>query len=254
MLLRVAGAQIPVTTDIDSNLASLRRAIAYAVERRSHVLVTPEGSLSGYTPHFDSLAVAQALQEVVREAASAGLALALGTCYVEPDGLCYNQIRFYDERGQFLGFHAKILRCAVLSHPPVGEIAHYATAPLRTFTLHGVTVGGLVCNDLWANPACTPYPDMHLTQQLSQRGARVIFHAVNGGRDGSEWSRVAWRYHETNLRLRALAGKVWIVTVDNCYPPHLRCSSPSGVVSPEGQWKVRARGQGEQFFGYTIRL
>ncbi|GIV18626.1 MAG: hypothetical protein KatS3mg023_0377 [Armatimonadota bacterium] len=133
MTLRVAGAQIPVTTDIESNLAAIRRAIAYAAEQRADVLLTPEGSLSGYTPRFDSQAVNEALQQVVAEASSAGLALALGTCYIEADGLCYNQIRFYDQRGQYLGFHAKILRCGSMSHPPVGEIAHYATAPLRTF-------------------------------------------------------------------------------------------------------------------------
>lgn len=253
MRLRVAGAQIAVTTEIESNLGAIRRAIAWAAEQRADVLLTPEGALSGYTPHFDAQAVQQALQVVVQDAATAGIALVLGTCYIESDGLCYNQLRFYDEQGRFLGFHAKILRCARLSHPPVGEIAVYATAPLRTFTLRGVTVGGLICNDLWANPACTPMPDPHLTQRLAEMGAQVILHAVNGGRDGSEWSRVAWRFHEANLRLRALAGRVWIVTVDSCYPLHLRCSSPSGVVSPQGEWKVRARGQGEQFFVYTIR-
>ncbi|MCS7311111.1 MAG: hypothetical protein NZ741_12920, partial [Armatimonadetes bacterium] len=80
MLLRVAGAQIAVTTDIESNLAAIRRAIAYAAERRADVLLTPEGSLSGYTSHFDQQTVEQALQTVVSEAASAGIALALGTC------------------------------------------------------------------------------------------------------------------------------------------------------------------------------
>ncbi|MCS6830683.1 MAG: carbon-nitrogen hydrolase family protein [Armatimonadota bacterium] len=252
MSLRVVGAQIPVTMDIESNLAAIRRAIGYAAEQGADVLLTPEGSLSGYTPHFEPRAVEEALQVVVDEAASVGLALALGTCFVEADGLCYNQIRFYDEHGQYLGFHAKILRCGSMSHPPTGEIAHYATAPLRTFTLKGVTVGGLICNDLWANPTCTPVPDTHLTQRLAEMGAKVIFHAVNGGRDGSEWSRVAWRYHESNLRLRALAGKVWVVTVDSCHPMHLRCSSPSGVVSPEGKWKVRVKAQGERFFAYTL--
>lgn len=132
---------------------------------------------------------------------------------------------------------------------------HFSLDDLRVllyFVLRGVTVGGLICNDLWANPACTPMPDTHLTQQLAGMGAKVIFHAVNGGRDGSEWSRVAWRYHESNLRLRALAGRVWIVTVDSCYPSHLRCSSPSGVVSPEGKWKKRVAAQGEQLFTFTL--
>lgn len=106
--------------------------------------------------------------------------------------------------------------------------------------------------NLWANPTCTPMPDIHLARQLAGMGAKVIFHAVNGGRDGSDWSRAAWRYHEANLRLRALAGRCGFVTVDNCHPLHLRCSSPSEVVSPTGEWKKRVGAQGERFFVYTI--
>ncbi len=254
MMLRVAGAQIPVTGDVQSNVAAIRRAIAFAVEQGADVLLTPEGSLSGYTPHFDRQAVEEGWRQLVAEARSARLALALGTCYVEADGLTYNQIRFTDEQGNFLGFHAKILRCATVTSPPVGEIARYAVAPLRTFMLRGVRVGGLICNDLWANPTCTPMHDVHLTQQLARMGVQVIFHAVNGGRNGTDWSRVAWQYHESNLRLRALAARVWVVTVDNCYPLDLRCSSPSGVISPDGGWKKRVPANGEHYFVYTIRL
>lgn len=253
--LRVAGAQIPVTTDVERNAAAIERAMRFAHAEGADVLLTPEGSLSGYTHQFDPVAVTEALDQIRAGARSLGLALALGTCFVEPaDGRCYNQIRFYDRDGAFLGFHSKILRCGTLEEPPVGEINHFAATPLRTFGLAGVTVGGLICNDLWANPCCTPQPDSHLTQQLSRMGARVIFHAVNGGRDGSELSQVAWHYHDSNLRLRALAGRVWIVTVDNCEPVHLPCSAPSGVVSPSGEWAGRVPSYGEQFFALTIEL
>jgi len=96
-------------------------------------------------------------------------------------------------------------------------------------------------------------PDPHLTQQLARMGARVVFHAVNGGRDGGEWSReVYWHFHETNLRIRAAAGRLWIVTVDNCSPTTMPCSAPSGVVDPQGQWVCRTEAQGEQFFVHTI--
>ena len=81
-----------------------------------------------------------------------------------------------------------------------------------------------------------------------------MFHAVNGGRDGSEWADVAWRYHEANLQMRARAGQVWVVTVDSCFPPELCCSAPSGVVDPRGEWVCRAAPQGEQFFVHTIAL
>jgi predicted amidohydrolase len=255
MELRVAGAQIPVTLDIASNAAAIHRAIDAALDERAEMLLTPEGSLSGYTHQFDAPAASRALAEIAGRARDAGLGLALGTCFVEPaDGKCYNQIRFYAPDGRELGFHSKTLTCGTLDDPPRGEIEHYAVAPLRTFQINGARVGGLICNDLWANPGCTPGPDPHLSQRLARLGAQIVFHAVNGGRDGSEWSAVAWRYHEANLRMRARAGGVWIVTVDNCHPDRWPCSAPSGVVAPDGQWVCRTESRGERFFAHTIPL
>ncbi|MEW6754988.1 MAG: carbon-nitrogen hydrolase family protein [Candidatus Latescibacterota bacterium] len=255
MELRVAGAQLPVTRDIAANTAAIHRGIDFAVREGAQVLLTPEGSLSGYTHEFDAEQARGALDEVTRRARQAGLGLALGTCFVErADGRCYNQIRFYAPGGEFLGFHSKTLTCGSLEDPPRGEIEHYAVAPLRTFALGAVRVGGLICNDLWANPQCTPGPDVHLTQQLSRLGARVVFHAVNGGRSDDEWSQVAWRFHEANLQMRARAGRLWIVTVDNCHPQSLPCSAPSGVVNPEGAWVCRAPRQGEACFAHTLSL
>lgn len=255
MNIRIAGAQMRVTENIQVNCETILRAIDYAAAERADVLLTPEGSLSGYTPHFDQSAVDSALQGILARAKAAHLALALGTCFIEPeDGLCYDQLRFYAGNGDNAGFHTKILTCGTLTDPPVGEINDYAVKPLRTFQLNGITVGGLVCNDMWANPGCTPIPDPHLTQQLSTMGARIVFHAVNGGRDGSEGSKVAWWYHESNLRMRAQAGKLWIVTVDNCDPLHLPCSAPSGIINSHGEWHYQAPTQGEYFFAQTISV
>ena len=255
MELKVAGAQMRVSNDIETNTATILRAIDFAAAEKAQVLLTPEGSLSGYTPHFDQAAVEVALRTITAKASAAGLALALGTCFVEPaDGLCYDQLRFYEADGTYLGFHTKILTCGTLTDPPVGEINDYAVKPLGVFQLGGVTAGGLVCNDMWANPGCTPGPDPHLAQQLARLGARVVFHAVNGGRDGGEMSKVAWWYHESNLRMRAAAGKLWIVTVDNCDPLNLPCSAPSGVIDPQGNWALQAPPQGEYFFAHTIAL
>jgi len=254
--LCVAVAQIPVTRDIRGNQQTINSAIDQAVAQHAQILLTPEGSLSGYTHQFDQVQVERALKQIVAKACSSKLALALGTCFVEPeDGKCYNEIRFYDAGGNFLGFHNKILRCGSLTKPPVGEINHYAARPLRTFQFQGFTIGGLICNDMWANPQCTPMPDSHLSQQLAERGVRIIFQAINGGRNGSDWSRhVYWPYHESNLRMRARAGHVWIVTADNCHPTNIPCSAPSGVLDPTGTWRVRAKDQGEQVVAYTIEL
>lgn len=257
MKLRIAGLQMPVDDhDVAANARRICAGIRAAAAERADVLLTPEGSLSGYRPDFDVTAVAAALAQVTAEAQRCGIGLALGTCFREDDGRCYNELRFYRADGEHLGFHTKILRCAHLPvAKPGDELNHYATRELRTFEwAPGIVVGGLICNDMWANPECTPMPDVHLVQQLAARGARVIFHAVNGGRDGSEWARVNWQYHEANLRMRARAGGVWIATVDNAFPAHLDCSAPCGVVAPDGSWACRTEARGERMFVHTVQF
>jgi predicted amidohydrolase len=254
--LRVAAAQIPVSRDIDENVKTISRAIDRASAERADILLTPEGSLSGYTHEFDQSQVDRALDEVVKRSSAAQLALALGTCYTElDDNRCYNQIRFYGKDGAFLGAHTKTLLCGTLTKSSKGEINHFSVRPLRTYQLEGITVGGLICNDLWANPQCTPMPDAHLTQQLSAQGAKIIFHAVNGGRSDNEWSeQVNWPYHEANLRMRAASGAVWIVTADNCEPMTIPCSAPSGVLQPDGKWAAKAPNRGEHLVVHTIQV
>lgn len=254
--LRVAAAQIPVKKDISANAAAIHRALDVAIREDADILLTPEGSLSGYTPDFDQDQVDKELAAILKRARAAKLALALGTCFVEPDdNKCYNEIRFYDEQGKLLGFHTKTLLCGTLTDPPKGEINSYGTRPLRTFELKGIRVGGLICNDMWGNPQCTSMPDPHLSQQHSEAGARIIFLAINGGRNGGRWSeQVYWPYHESNMRMRASAGKVWVVSADNCYPQDIPCSAPSGVLQPNGEWAAKAPRQGEQVVVHTIRL
>lgn len=252
----MAVAQIPVLRDIETNTKTISKAIDWAIAKKAEILLTPEGSLSGYTHEIDQERVEAGLKKLLAQASAANLALAIGTCFVEPDdGKCYNQIRLYSGDGKFLGFHAKILRCGTMTNPTKGEINNYSTRLLRTFEIKGITVGFLICNDMWANPGCTPMPDPHLSQQLAEKGAKIIFHAVNGWRDGNEWSRqVGWPFHESNLRMRAQAGKLWIVTADNCYPMNIPCSAPSGVIKPNGGWAVKTPGQDEQMAVYTIEL
>ncbi len=250
--LKVAGVKMAVSDDISANVAAIRKAIDFARLENADILLTPEGSLSGYTHDFDRKEVQKALQEIVDYASLAKVGLALGTCFYEADDKCYNQIRFYDKEGNFLGFHSKILRCGDHGDPEAGEINIYAVSPLRTFEFEGVIIGGLICNDMWANPACTTLPDTHLSQQLSNMGARIIFHAVNGGRDDSEWALVNWNFHESNLRMRAGSGGIWIVTADNSHPRNLNSSCPSGVLNNKGTWVCTTEAKDEQFFSYTI--
>jgi predicted amidohydrolase len=255
--IRVAGAQIPVGRDVAANVAAIGRAIDYAAAEKADILVTPEGSLSGYTHEFDQEAVARGLAEVLRRARDAKVALALGTCFREEDGQVYNEQRHYDKEGSYLGFHAKILRCRRMGVPErKGEVDFYQTKPLRTFEWNGLTVGGLICNDLWANPEYTPMDDPHLTQQLAKMGATLIFHSVNAGQspDGEELTLVR-AFHESNLKLRARSGRQWIVVANAADPKGERAGHvTSGVVDPKGKWAVQADLKGERFFAATIEI
>ena len=253
MALRVAGAQLAVTTDIEANIQAIEKALDFAQEADADILLTPEGSLSGYTHVFDAQHAEAALQQVTAKAKSVGVGLALGTCFVEADdGKCYNQVRFYNRNGNYLGFHSKTLNTGSLTDPTAGEVNHFAVRPLRTYDFHGVTIGGLICNDMWANPTCTPMPDSHLSQQLSEMNTQVIFHAVNGGRGRGEWSDVNWDFHSSNLRMRAKAGEIWIVTVDSSTPIDIRCSAPSGVIAPDGGWVCKANDTGIDYFVHDV--
>ncbi len=131
MNIRIAAAQIPVTEDIDANIAFIERAIDFAARERAEILLTPEGSLSGYTHLFDQTRVEAGLRQVTTRARLAQVGLALGTCFVEADGKCYNQVRFYRPDGKYLGFHSKTLTCGTLEDPPQGEINHFHVRRLR---------------------------------------------------------------------------------------------------------------------------
>jgi predicted amidohydrolase len=218
----------------------------------------PEGMLSGYDfeAGFAFPEISDALREIVAKATSCNLGLAIGTIFEEPDGKRYNQLRFYAGNGEFIGFHSKILRCSpVDTDEPRGELRYCAATPLRAFDFGGVAIGGLLCNDMWGTPICTPVPDPHLAVQLSRMGAKIIFHGVNGGRDAGDMSQTVYRnYHESNLRLRALAGKVWIATVDNAFPLDIPNSCSGGVVTPRGEWLQKIPAQGEQYFTVDIEV
>src|SRR5512143_2022797 len=97
--LRIAGIQMNVTGEIPRQVETIIAAIGRASAAGADILLTPEGSLSGYSPVFDADAVETGLTQVVKTAREKGLALALGTCHREDDGIVYNQIRFYDRNG-----------------------------------------------------------------------------------------------------------------------------------------------------------
>ncbi|MHB1001916.1 MAG: carbon-nitrogen hydrolase family protein [Armatimonadota bacterium] len=251
-IMRVTGIQMLVRHNVSENEERIIVGIKRAADDGSDFLVTPEGSLSGYWAGFDSREVADALERVTSEAKKVGVGLALGTCFRENEDsgeVCYNQVRIYSRNGDYLGFHAKILRCSPINEPGTIEMADYAEKPLRTFDWNGIRFGALICNDMWATPGCTIIPNPYLAWNLKQMGADLILHAINSGT--VQFYRP---YHESNVSLWARTLGMHIVEVnaagENGEPGNVR----SGVVGPDGEYLIGVPYEGEHSFTYDIEL
>jgi predicted amidohydrolase len=244
--LRISGLQMLVTESVPDNERRILAGIDRAAGDRADFLLTPEGSLSGYYAGFDGQEVAEALARVADAARRAGVGLALGTCYKEAEGAqeyCYNQVRIYAPEGDYLGCHAKILRCSSLWRPGTGEMRDYVEGTLRTFDWQGIRLGALICNDLWATPGWTTMPNPYLPWQLKRMGAQVLLHAINSGQDQRNRP-----FHESSTELWARALRLPIVQVNAAPAGGRAVNAPSGALDAEGRRFATCPDRGEQYF------
>jgi predicted amidohydrolase len=245
----ISGLQMNVTSDIKSNLKQIDEGIRKAADTGSDFLVTPEGSLSGYTSNFDQKELSDALESVTKEAARLKVGLMLGTCYkelVNGKEFCYNQVRVYAPDGQYLGEYSKILRCSILDMPGTGEMVDYVEGELRTFKWNEYTFGILICNDLWATPGYTTMPNPYLVWKLKQMGAQFIVHCINSG--------TAQKYrpfHESSAELWALSVKLPILEVNAAQGNEI-INAQSGLIDATGERSLRVPDSGVQFF--TVKI
>ncbi len=246
--IRLAGLQMLVVSDISKNKEQILQGISNAAREGASFLVTPEGSLSGYTSNFNQEDVAHALEEVKAAAQKMKVGLMLGTCFkevIKGKEFCFNQVRVYTPEGQSLGAYSKILRCSELDVPGTGEMLEYAEGTLRTFEWEGYRFGILICNDLWATPGYTTMPNPYLPWKLQQMGAQFIVHCINSG--------TAQKYrpfHESSAELWALSLHIPIMEVNAAQEE--RINAQSGLIDAQGQRILRVPDTGPQFF--TVEL
>jgi predicted amidohydrolase len=245
----ISGLQMTVSNDIDANMKLILEGIKKAAAEGAGFLVTPEGSLSGYTSNFDQNKLAEALEKVKTKASGMNVGMMLGTCYkeiVKGKEFCYNQVRVYSPDGNYLGVYSKILRCSSLDIPGSGEMVDYVEGDLRTFEWKGSRFGILICNDLWATPGYTTMPNPYLVWKLKQMGAQFIVHCINSG------SAQRYRpFHESSAELWALSVKLPIIEV-NAVEPDAKVNAQSGLIDATGERSLRVPDSGVQFF--TVRI
>jgi len=236
--IRVSGVQMEVSAKLDENLPKI---LHYIETSDADFILFPEMSLTGYHGDFSEKATEAAWVKIASACRQAYVSALIGTGVRTPDGT-YIQTRIYSDEGKLVGTHEKLV-------PTQGDRKFCRPGEeLRLFRLMGVSFGCLICNDLWVTPGCGPYPDPRLTFQLGQRGAQIIFHAVNSG-SAPEYVP----YHESNLMLRARESKLYIVTA-NAADQKGPVNALSGVVSPKGEWLVQCPRVGEHRYGCDIQV
>jgi len=275
--LNVAGLQMTVGMNLVVNEEKICVGIERAAKDRVDFLLTPEGSLTGTRNDFDRQEMLTALNRITSLAAGKKVGLVLGTCFkelavvghgygrkVQEKEFCYNQVRIYSPDGLFLGVHNKNLLCGGIAHPfgqgvETSEFVAGTSGSLRTFAWRDSTFGALVCNDLWATPGYTTITNTYLPWQLRERGAEIIFHAVNAGgiNEESDEKRFSGQlhkqFHEISEAKWAEILNIHIVSVNAAVGGQITMCR-SGVVGPKGETLCQAPERGEQYFAYEIKI
>lgn len=264
-MIRIAGAQIPVTKDIYKNVSHIKAALDWAYENKVDFLLTPEGALSGYLNSYEELEnmpLIEQERELVAYAAKKGVALILGTEYIKdiPSGkVKCSQVRYYDDATVLVGEYDKQM-------PIPAENAYIGNGPEQPIRYNGFgsrgpydfKAGTFICNDMWGQlkGKTITIPDMHFYKHYQ---TDIIFHASNGFRGpeaGDEFNNKKLKeFADINLWMHSRFG-IPILTVDNCYKNNGEfydglTSSTSGVIL-NGEWLVKAAPSGTDYFYYDF--
>lgn len=249
--LVIAGLQMNVSKSIAENELTIIQHLNSLKDKNVDILITPEGSLSGYNSEFNGQELKASLARVVGVAKRLNVGLILGTCYKDSiDGkeYCYNQARVYLPDGTFSGAYSKILTCSPLNNPGTGEMMEYVQGNVKTFSVKDIDVGILICNDLWATPGYTTIPNPYLPWKMKDAGAKIIFHIINSG------TSMEYRvFHEASVKLWARTLKMPIVEV-NAAHGNEEINAGSGIINKDGERIKSVINRGEQLFIYNISI
>ena len=246
----VAAAQMAARKTMPEAAEAVVRMVRRAAARGARFLVTPEMFLTGYHGHFDQEArdclIENVIAPVCREH---GMTLMLGAgSHLDSRGRKmrkpYIQVVVIGPTGRILGVHNKTV-------PTGGDLKWCRGArlrDLRVFRSQGLTFGSTICNDFWATPVYTTLPDPNLPSRLARLGARVIFHSIASGHGRSHLD-----FHTYRMEERAIRAGVWVVSAQCVTVPRKPVSAPTGIVGPDGVWRVKAPLTGEHLMVGKIR-
>ena len=262
--VRFGGAQIPCTPNIAQNKIEIKKAIDWAADNKVDYLVTPEGSLSGYTVNFEKNLpeLVDALPKIEQYAHAKNVGLCLGTLWQENMRLNEtesvpvkkNQIRYYGKNGKLIGTTNKTVMAFVDND--IGIVPHeMLTGISLPFEDEIIPTAGLICADLYGWGAAKG----GLPQQYHEIGAKLYIHSTNGERNTDPVkNEIEELWVEAWLRRVSMYQSCPIIVADNCYMMDGtqysgKTLTQSGVII-NGEWVVKASRYGIQYFYYDLPL
>ena len=265
--LRLAGAQIPVGTNIQANKREILKALDWAKENEVDHLLTPEASLSGYLNGWenDIDEIKDALKEIEEHQKKCNLYLHLGTNFEENESkgtIRRNEVRHYNKNGHIIGATFKTFVLNDMEHA-LGRVENDPITVIeltdRTENQYYVpSAATLICNDLFGHSEAGEKP---LVDKISKMNLDLMFHSTNGRKMELDDPQmiVFDSWHDAHLRMASNHTYIPILTVDSCTDwrwdgdeeevTHYHTSSQSGFIDPHG-WQTDVPRVGRQYFYY----
>jgi len=223
--IALANIQFPATPEESVRLA--KEAIADAGIQGADIICFPECFVPGYRlrakpiPPPDEAFLDRAWQDIAAAAASANVAVVLGTERVVDDGLRISAL-VIDRDGTVAGFQDKV------QLDPSEDATYSPASARRVFHTGPLTFGVAICHEGWRYPETVRWAVRH--------GAQLVFHphvheAEPGGYRPATFADPANTFHEKAILCRAAENTCYVATV-NC----ASAGSPttSAVVRPDG--------------------
>lgn len=164
---RIALANLPIASDRDESVDLAKSAIAEAGVRGAGIVCFPECFVPGYrvaarpVPAADPEFLGRAWSEIAQAAATAGVAVVLGTERVL-EGRRLLTALVIDRTGAVAGFQDKV------QLDPSEESIYSPGSGRRMFHAGPLTLGVVICHEGWRYPETVRW--------AARQGAHVVFH------------------------------------------------------------------------------
>lgn len=224
---RIALANIQYPATPVESIALAGQAIAQASRDRADLICFPECYVPGYrgldkhVPPLDPVFLERAWSVIAAAAATANLAVVLGTERIVNNALRITAL-VVNRDGAILGFQDKV------QLDPSEEGTYAPGTERRVFQTGALTFGVAICHEGWRYPETVRWAARH--------GAQIVFHphlheAETGSYRPSSFADPANTFHEKAALCRAAENTCFFATVN-----YASDGSPttSAVVRPDG--------------------